>query len=250
MLRYFFLTLGLALLVIIAVAGWRGMHFSQPPLELMPDMKRQPKVKTQKPSNFYADGASSRMPVPGTVSRKEPLDLDYTATGKMGDKWGDGIPITIDSAAMARGQERFTINCAICHGPVADGQGVVAKIGYPEVANLQQDRIRQMADGEIFGTISNGKGQMSAYAANVPIEDRWKIIAYLRALQRSQGTPVAQLPESLRQQLPPPPKVTPSPPAPAKPQQPQNAKNPSGGQQPQAASAPQAGQPAQKPQQP
>jgi mono/diheme cytochrome c family protein len=206
MLRYFYLILGLALLAIIAIAGWRGTHSDKPPLELFPDMKRQPKVRAQRESRFFADGAASRMPVAGTVSRQEPAALDYASTGKMGDKWGDGIPIEIDAAAMARGQERYMINCAICHGPLGDGQGVVAKIGIPETANLQQDRIRQMADGEIFNVITNGKGEegkwtMFPYRANISIEDRWKIIAYLRALQRSQNMPLAEVPEPLREQL-------------------------------------------------
>lgn len=197
-MRYFFLGLALTVFTVLAIAGFRGSYTTNRPIEIFPDMDHQPKVKAQKPSDFFANGSASRMPVEGTVAQEMPAQDDYHSTGKMGDKWGDGIPIEIDEAAMQRGQERFTINCAICHGPVALGDGIVKQYGLSTVANLQDPRIRYMADGEIFNTITHGKATMNAYGANVSIDDRWKIIAYLRALQRSQNTVLAELPANLR----------------------------------------------------
>lgn len=197
-MRYFFLTLALLVFAVLAIAGFRGSKTTNRPFEIFPDMDHQAKFKPQTPSNFFANGSAPRQPVEGTVAKGMPAQNDYYSTGKMGDKWGDGIPIAIDEAAMLRGQERFTINCAICHGPVALGNGIVKPYGLSTIANLQDARIRYMADGEIFNTITHGKATMNAYGANVSIDDRWKIIAYLRALQRSQNTVLAELPESLR----------------------------------------------------
>lgn len=197
-MRYFLLSLVIVVFAVIAIAGFRGSMTTNRPFEIFPDMDHQGKYRPQAPSDFFANGSAARTPVEGTVALEMPGENDYRHTGKMGDKWGDGIPIPIDNAAMARGQERYTINCAICHGPVALGDGIVKKYGLSTVANLQDPRIRFMADGEIFNTITHGKATMNAYGANVSVDDRWKIIAYLRALQRSQNTALSELPESLR----------------------------------------------------
>ena len=106
--------------------------------------------------------------------------------------WVQGFPsgLTIDAKFMERGRERYDINCSPCHGAQADGNGVVRKLGLASVANLHDRRIVELADGEIFNVIANGKNTMGPYGANVPPPDRWAIIAYLRALQLSRlGTP-------------------------------------------------------------
>lgn len=197
-MRYFFLSLAVLLFAAIAIAGFRGSKTERRPFEIFPDMDHQAKYRPQHQSSFFANGAAARQPVEGTVAVEMPAADDYMHTGKMGDKWGDGIPLPIDEAAIRRGQERYTINCAICHGPVALGNGIVKTYGLSTVANLQDTRIRTMADGEIFNTITHGKATMNAYGANVSVEDRWKIIAYLRALQRSQNTVLSELPTELR----------------------------------------------------
>ncbi len=202
-MRYFFLITLIFVIGVISIAGYRGMKTERRPLEFFPDMRRQPKYKPQKPSEFFADGEAARMPIPDTVAIQMPAHLDYRNTGKMGNMWGDGLPIDIDEIAMRRGQERYQINCQVCHGAAALGNGITSKFGLNGIANLQQDRIVQMADGEIFNTITNGKGLMNPYGANVGVDDRWKIIAYLRALQKSQHTLVADLSPSMRSQLPP-----------------------------------------------
>lgn len=211
MLRYFFITFAFLVLVVLAMAGFRGQKSKQPPIEVFPDMDRQPKVKAQTPSEFYADGRAARPPVNGTVPIGYSMPMHklidgsvgqatgpykqiifsssptYIDTGKMGDNWGSGIPFQVSPAVMGRGQQRFGIYCAVCHGATGAGNGIAQKFGLNTVQSLLQDRIRIMADGEIFDTVSHGKNTMMGYGDRIQVVDRWAIVAYLRALQRSQG---------------------------------------------------------------
>jgi mono/diheme cytochrome c family protein len=116
---------------------------------------------------------------------------------------------------MERGQQRFNITCAMCHGAAAGGNGITKQYGLATVVSLQDDRLRKMSDGEIFNTITNGKNTMMAYGPNVVVADRWAIIAYLRALQRSQHATIGDVPEDRRAELdkpasPPPTTATPA----------------------------------------
>jgi mono/diheme cytochrome c family protein len=129
------------------------------------------------------------------------LGTDYYNTGKMGDRWGTGIPIPVTPGLMERGRQRFNITCAMCHGATAAGNGITKQYGLATVVTLQDDRIRKMADGEIFNTITNGKNTMMAYGPNVMVADRWAIIAYLRALQRSQNAAIVDVPPEHRTEL-------------------------------------------------
>src|SRR5919106_3672865 len=237
MLRGFLVIFLLCTIAIIAVFGFRGQTSTGPPLELFPDMVRQMKVRAQAPLNLFADGRGPRLPVAGTVpigyempksasrtdsSGGEPetaetseatigpwshphasfsAGTDYYNTGKMGDHWGTGIPLEVTSELMERGRQRFSITCAMCHGAAAEGNGITKQYGLATVVTLQDDRIRKMSDGEIFNTITHGKNTMMAYGSNIIVADRWAIIAYLRALQRSQRAGVADVPEDHRAEL-------------------------------------------------
>jgi mono/diheme cytochrome c family protein len=197
-LSYVFLGILLAAVLVVSFAGFRGSHSPRPPLELFPDMNYQDKVKDQQPSAFFGDGNSARLPIPGTIAEEMPAKNDYWATGKWDDThWGTGIPahdarnggraLQVDAVNMARGRERYSISCAVCHGAAGDGQGITSKYGLNGIANYHVDRLRNETDGELFDTISNGKGQMLGYGYNVTIDDRWRIVMYVRALQRSQN---------------------------------------------------------------
>jgi mono/diheme cytochrome c family protein len=251
-MKYVFLAILLATIGIVAIAGFRGDKSPRSPLELFPDMNYQDKVKDQQPSAFFADGNSARPPIPGTVAEEMPAVNDYWATGKWDDThWGDGIPVhdavdggrplQIDEANMDRGRERYTISCEVCHGAAGDGQGIVTKYGISAVASYQNDRMRQMADGEIFDTITNGHGQMLGYGYNITIDDRWRIIMYIRALQLSQNAMVADASDEEQAQLE---KTKPAPPPPAAPAAPApaggstNAAPQSGGSAPASTNAP------------
>jgi mono/diheme cytochrome c family protein len=126
---------------------------------------------------------------------------DYHDTGKMGANWGTGIPMQVTPELLQRGQQRFNITCVMCHGATASGNGITKQYGLTTVVSLQDDRIRKMADGEIFNTITNGKNTMMAYGPNIIVPDRWAIIAYLRALHRSQNATAADVPEDQRAEL-------------------------------------------------
>jgi mono/diheme cytochrome c family protein len=229
MLRGFFVIFLLCTIAILAVFGFRGQKSTQPPLEVFPDMVRQMKVRAQAPLDFFADGRGPRLPVAGTVpfgyempqpktaapppvvAGEEPQEAhahvafsagtDYYNTGKMGDQWGTRIPLPVTRELMERGQQRFNITCAMCHGATAAGNGIVKQHGLATVVSLQDERIRKMSDGEIFNTITNGKNTMMAYGPNILVADRWAIIAYLRALQRSQNAKLADVPEDRRAEL-------------------------------------------------
>jgi mono/diheme cytochrome c family protein len=194
---YPILAVVLLVITVVAIAGFRGDHFQKPPFEVFPDMIYQAKVKDQVPNPFFADGVGNRTPVPGTVAEEMPTQNDYWSTGKWDEThWGNGIPVhearlglsalQIDAANMERGRERFNISCAVCHGAAGDGQGVAAKLGVNSVANYHSDAIIQRSDGDIFNTITNGKGQMIGLGYNISIDDRWRIIMYVRTLQRMQ----------------------------------------------------------------
>lgn len=226
MLRYFFLGFAFLVLVVFAMFGFRDQKSKLPPFEIFPDMDRQPKVKPQTPSPFFADGRAARPPVEGTVPlgyampMHKPVDgsmgegrspynqiiytasTDYFDTGKMGDNWGTGVPFEVTPAVMARGQQRFAITCAICHGATGTGDGMAQKFGLNTVQSLTQERIRVMSDGEIFDTITHGKNTMMGYGDRIQVPDRWAIIAYVRALQKSQGgATLADVPAGERAKL-------------------------------------------------
>ena len=230
MLRGFLLISLLFTIAIIAVFGFRGQKSTGSPLEIFPDMVRQMKVRAQAPLNFFSDGRGPRLPVTGTLPigyempnpktiatpaaaattgelpRTHPRigfsgGTDYYDTGKMSNNWGTGIPLEVTRELMERGQQRFNITCAMCHGATAAGNGIIKQHGLATVVTLQDERIRKMADGEIFNTITNGKNTMMAYGPNIIVADRWAIIAYLRALQRSQNAAIADVPEDHRAEL-------------------------------------------------
>src|SRR5947199_10089037 len=119
----------------------------------------------------------------------------------MAMNWGTGIPVPVTAELMQRGKQRFNITCSVCHGLTAAGNGIAKQYGLSTVATLQDERIRKMADGEIFNTITNGKNTMMSYGGNVPVADRWAIIAYLRALQRSQNATEVDVPPEHRAEL-------------------------------------------------
>lgn len=198
-MKLFFYLLAATVLAVVILAGLRGQKFSQPPIEIFADMDRQLKFKSQVPTEFFADGRMDRPTVPGTVPFGLPVDNPYLMTGRMGNRWGDGIPVEVTPALMARGQERYTINCAVCHGGSGAGNGVVGQFGLVGIASFHDDRLRNMPDGQIYHTIVNGKGLMGGYP-HILLEDRWAIVAYVRALQRSQYATGSDIPPQLRRE--------------------------------------------------
>jgi len=201
-MRYFLLIFVLCVVTVVAIAGRRGSHSRREPIEIFPDMNRQPKLRPQNVDTFFEDGRSSRLPIPGTIARGDHYeDVPYN-TGRIPGTTNfiDALPVEVTESMMARGKQRFGINCTPCHGAAGDGKGITSKYGMIP-ANLHDKRIVELNDGEIFNTITYGKGLMGPYGPNVTVEDRWAIIAYLRALQLSQLGTMDDVPEPLRAAL-------------------------------------------------
>lgn len=204
-MKYFVLGFAMLVLVVVLVAGLRGpelRRFTSPPIEIFPDMDRQPKYKSQKQTGFFADGRIDRAPVSGTVPYGKPLKTSYYGSGLIEGNWGDGFPeeVEVTPALLERGRERYNINCAVCHGPAGGGDGVTSKYGLVGIANFHQPMFVEMTDGQIFYTISNGKGQMGPYR-HIKVRDRWAIVAYVRALQRARMGRADELPGEMLQEL-------------------------------------------------
>jgi len=204
-MRYFVITVLLIAATVVSVAGLRGCVSRKPPLEVFPDMKRQPRLRPQKPNAFFADRLSSRAPVPGTIAVGSPYQDIPANTGLVSGttNFVDVNPLPVTSELLARGQERYNVFCVHCHGPLGDGNGVTTKFGMLKAGNFHEARLVRMADGEIFNTISRGKGQMASYAAQIPEPDRWAVVAYVRALQLTRVGRLEDVPAELRSTLKP-----------------------------------------------
>jgi len=160
------------------------------------DMQDQPKFIPLRPSSFFADGRSERPLVEGTVARGH-LEADTAFyTGKVDGKPIATFPFPVTRAVLERGQERFNIYCSPCHDRLGTGNGMIVRRGYRHPPSYHIDRLRQVPNGYIFDVITNGFGAMPDYAAQVPPQDRWAIVAYIRVLQFSQHAPLAEVPEA------------------------------------------------------
>lgn len=158
------------------------------------DMHNQPRYKPFAATNFFGDGRSERPSIPDTVARGQ-LQLDQARyTGKENGKDIAYFPIQITRADVARGQERFNIFCSPCHGRLGDGHGMIVARGLRQPPSYYDPRLVNAPVGHFFDVMTNGFGAMYSYASRVPVDDRWRIAAYIRALQLSQnaGAPVAQ----------------------------------------------------------
>jgi mono/diheme cytochrome c family protein len=213
-MRYFFAAIFgflLLALTVFGIAGRRGTDFRKPPLEIFDDMVRQAKLRPQVPNSFMADGRSSQAFVSGTVAQR---------IGDQGnDTWQGSalntglvpgttnfvvtIPLPVTTALLARGRERYNISCLPCHSPTGDGNGITKKIGaMPVVASLLDKNAILIPDGQVFRIISDGKApNMQGYSANIEINDRWAIVAYVRALQRARFATLEEVPAADRATL-------------------------------------------------
>lgn len=189
---------GLAIPILIVLSGCRGQESPDPPVHLVGDMDWQPTLKPEEASPVFADGRAMRPIVPGTVARGGLGEDDAYHRGKAGDAFVARAPIEVDEALLRRGQERFNIFCSPCHDKTGGGEGMVVKRGYPTPLDLASDRVRGMPDGEVFDVITHGMRNMPAYRKQIPAEDRWAIVSWVRVLQRSQHARVEDVPPAER----------------------------------------------------
>jgi len=190
-------TLLLLLLALVLLTGCRR------------DMQDQPKMKPYRGTSFFGDGLSSRQPIEGTIARgflrtdteyftgKKPKAPGATATpqptaGTQTNTYPDDVesfPFPVTKEIVDRGQQRYNIFCSACHGLTGNGDGMIVRRGFRRAASFNDDRLRQAPVGHFFDAITNGWGAMPSYASQIPVQDRWAIITYVRALQLSQQNP-------------------------------------------------------------
>jgi mono/diheme cytochrome c family protein len=168
-------------------------------------MHDQPKYIPLRESTFFTDQRSARPFVAGTVARGQLREDALLYTGKLNGADANVFPLAINERVMASGRERFEIFCAPCHGRTGQGDGMIVRRGYRRPPTFHQDRLRQAPFGHFFDVITNGFGAMPDYATQIKAEDRWAIVAYVRALQVSEHASVRDVPADRRGQLEQPP---------------------------------------------
>ena len=208
-MKFFFLALLGMIVLTIGVFGFRGSKTTNTPIEIFPDMDRQDFLKGQKPSDFFHDGMGARLPVAGTVPHASddgvfPVEFGegrtgHYYTGAINDYFANGLPLEKLSligenaeeemqALLRRGEGRYSIFCAVCHGDSGNGEGTISQYVVGQfAADLHAAKLSpdQYPEGKLFHVITHGLGRMGGYAANIPVRDRWAIVAYIRALQDS-----------------------------------------------------------------
>jgi cytochrome c553 len=157
-------------------------------------MHNQPKFVPQRGTSFFADGRSARPQVVDTVARGQLQEDAYLYTGMIDGKEGDMMPFPLTATAMARGQERFNIYCTPCHSRVGNGDGMIVQRGYRPAGNFHTARLMSAPLGHFFSVMTHGYGAMPDYAAQLTVEDRWAVAAYIRALQLSQNAKRSDVP--------------------------------------------------------
>jgi len=157
-------------------------------------MANQPRYDPLEPSDFFADGMSARPRIAGTVARGDLAIDPVVATGKMNGQDIDGFPMAVTPQMLNRGEERFNIFCSECHGRTGDGNGMIPSRGYRHPPSFHTELLRNAKTGHFIDVMTNGFGAMPSYANQVPVGDRWAIVAYIRALQISQNATINDVP--------------------------------------------------------
>lgn len=212
----------IAVFLVLTVATWiplvvfaraRVSKSTEPRVHMFQDMDNQPRYGAQQASPIFADGRSMRLPIPGTVARGKLEEDDHlyrgyrrtidASTGKVDTIFFETLPsqIQLNQALLERGQQRFNIYCGVCHGNDGYGNGPVnvralerSEAKWVPPANLHTEVVIGRQDGHLFNTITNGIRNMAGYGSQISTEDRWAIVAYLRALQTSQHVPPSAVP--------------------------------------------------------
>ena len=172
---------GRAAILLVTVAGLALLSSCRE------DMQNQPKFIPLRENSFYPDGRSARPTVEGTIARGQLQDDPLLYTGKVDGKEVDQLPFAMSEKDLARGRERFNIYCSPCHSQVGDGNGMVAQRGFKNPPSYYEPRLMTAPVGHFFNVMTNGWGAMGDYSAQVPVADRWRIAAYIRALQLSRN---------------------------------------------------------------
>lgn len=179
------------LVLLLAIAGGcaRGCNSGSPPIHPNPNMDLQPKYRAQSASAFFADGATMRPPVEGTIARGDLALADDVLSGRdAADAFLTTNPFAGEADFLARGEERYGIYCTPCHGDRGDGRGMLWERAQVASADLREERIRAQPEGQLYDVITNGLGLMPGYRYPIPPRDRWAIVAWVRHLQAESGS--------------------------------------------------------------
>ena len=172
------------------------------PFEIIPDMDHQQKWKAQMENPFFKnDQRASRKPVEGSVAQGKLFEDDSYHFGVVDGKYIGRNPEKVTKELVLYGQRKFNVYCSPCHGQTGDGKGIVAQRSLWQVGNLQDPRVKEYPDGELYSVASEGRRQMNGYRNQIGDRDRWAIVAYVRVLQRASAAPLADVPTSLQSGL-------------------------------------------------
>jgi mono/diheme cytochrome c family protein len=188
----------------VVLGGCRHTESDKPPIHVNPNMDWQERYDPQETSNLFSDGRAMRPPVPGTVARGFlKADNPFFQGRTDGGEYVDVMPVAMTAELLERGQERYEIFCTVCHGSAGDGRGIIMVgnggqgYGYVPAPTYHTEALREAPDGYFYDSITNGVRSMPGYAAQITVADRWAIVAYIRALQRSQAAEAEDLPASV-----------------------------------------------------
>lgn len=202
------LLIALSVLPVFLIAVHRYERKSKPRIHPLQDMAFQPKYLPQQSSPLFADGRDMRPPVPGAVAADALIDQDHFLHGTINGRPATTFPVPVTAEMMHRGRERFAIFCATCHGLAGDGDGVTAQLAFEREEpkwvrplSLHNASVVSQPVGQIFATVSNGIRTMPSYSSQIPVEDRWAIILYVRALQRTRTATMKDVPKEYRKLL-------------------------------------------------
>lgn len=190
------------------IARARAVREDQTRIQIFQDMDNQPRYNPQAPSAIFADGRAMRPEIPGTVARGQLNENDAVYRGQVNGEWVADIPLPITEAFVRRGQDRYAIFCATCHGLNGAGTGPThqraVKLGEPRwvpPTSLLSEQVRERPPGHLFNTITHGIRNMAAYGPQIAPEDRWAIVAYIQALQLSRNASIEDVPPHERDRL-------------------------------------------------
>jgi mono/diheme cytochrome c family protein len=185
--------LGTLVIAVSALVGCSGQPATKPPVRIIRDMYDQPKLLPESEARSFGDGASMRPFLDGTVAQEDPLGDEAIQQGRGVRGYVESIPVTVDEALISRGQERFNVFCVPCHDRAGSGHGTVTSRGFPVSVDLSSDHTRGLKDGELFNIVKYGVRTMPGHRHQIPVSDRWAIVAWVRVLEQSQHATVADL---------------------------------------------------------
>jgi mono/diheme cytochrome c family protein len=204
------LLMALALLPPLWIAKFRYARKASPRIHLNLDMAFQPKYLPQQYSPLFEDTRDMRPPVDGVVAVDAPIDNAHLISGELNGQPADTFPMPVTSKMMQRGQQRYNVYCVTCHGLAGDGDGITSQLAFEREEpkwvrplSLHNPSVLGQPVGQLYKTITNGIRTMPSYRVQIPVEDRWAIVLYVRAIQRSCNATMNDIPEELRKHLKP-----------------------------------------------